>query len=480
MFVDGEVQEVTGLRERLAGLLERLDPAAMLASDAARVVEELAAVVRLADAGMTLLTARVAEAGTWQHGGHSTSAEWLAGLAGTSRADAAERVRTSQRVQGLPATQRRLRAGRLSARQVREVADGATANPEAEQRLLDTAEAASLGELRDETQRAKAAADPDPDATHARIHQHRRVRARRDAEGAWCLDVRGTVDSGAQIMAALRAEQDRIFRAARTQGRREPEEAYLYDALHHLVTGITIGDTPDDTGDTGDRDTAAGDTTPGGTGERDTGESDTAGAGGPAPPKAAGSDAKIIVRIDYDALVRGQVEGGEVCEIAGLGPVPVSVVRHWADHDAFLAAVITRGTDVATVAHLGRRFTAQQRTALQWANPTCARQGCNRTIRLEYDHRNDWATTLRSLASDADRLCGPDHALKTHHGWALVTGTGTRPLVPPHDPRHPTNQPSAPPGHPAAPEPAPPPARPPQEPGAASDHDPTGQLRLAG
>lgn len=36
-----------------------------------------------------------------------------------------------------------------------------------------------------------------------------------------------------------------------------------------------------------------------------------------------------------------------------------------------------------------------------------------------------------------DRLCSHHPDLKSLDGWALVDGTGTRPLVPPDDPRHP-------------------------------------------
>jgi hypothetical protein len=425
-----EVTEARQLRSRLGALVEALDPDEMLASDATRLVGELAALGRLADAGSTLLTARVTESGAWQGRGHTSAADWLATLAGTSKADAAERVKTSERVRRLPRTQRRLRQGRLSARQVREVADGATANPAAEEELLDAAEHASLGELREQVQRAKAAADPDPDATHQRIHRERRVRQHRDSEGAFCLNVRGTVDSGAEMMAALRAEQDRIFRAARADGRREPEEAYLYDALHRLVTGQHPTPSAAPGSPSGDDDED---------GDRTDPEADRGDAPPPRPARTAskGSDVKVIVRIDHEALLRGHVEGDETCEIAGLGPVPVSVVRDWLDNDAFLATVITRGVDVVNVAHLGRRFTAQQRTALQWINPTCSRLGCNRTLNLEYDHRTDWSATHLTLASDADRFCKADHALKTHAGWALVPGTGKRPMVPPDDPRHP-------------------------------------------
>lgn len=151
---------------------------------------------------------------------------------------------------------------------------------------------------------------------------------------------------------------------------------------------------------------------------------------------------KIVVRLDWDALVRGFPIGGEVCEIAGIGPVPVSVVRAMlASGDAVLAAVVTKGVDIASVVHLGRRPTAYQATALDWLSPTCTAEGCNNSARLETDHRQDWAKTKFTLLRWLDRLCEHCHDKKTCHGWALVGGHGKRPIVPPEDPRHPRHHP---------------------------------------
>ena len=105
--------------------------------------------------------------------------------------------------------------------------------------------------------------------------------------------------------------------------------------------------------------------------------------------------------------------------------------------DPFLTAVATRGVDVVGVAHLGRRPTAHQRTALEWLYPTCAVEGCGAVARLEMDHRDHWATSHLTLFSLLDRLCHHHHALKTRENWALVEGRGTRAFVPPTDPRHP-------------------------------------------
>ncbi len=147
---------------------------------------------------------------------------------------------------------------------------------------------------------------------------------------------------------------------------------------------------------------------------------------------------KIIVRIDWDAFMRGFPIDGEVCEIAGVGPVSVSAIKRiMRTEDPFLAAVVTKGKDVVTIAHLGRKFTAHQQTAMQWRDPICTVRGCNQVARLEMDHRDDWSKTKVTLVSCADRLCDHHHKLKTRVGWKLVTGCGTREMVPPEDQRQP-------------------------------------------
>jgi hypothetical protein len=118
--------------------------------------------------------------------------------------------------------------------------------------------------------------------------------------------------------------------------------------------------------------------------------------------------------------------------------VPVSVVRELST-DAFVAAVLTKGTDICSVTHLGRRHTALQVTALQWRDPECSRLGCNQTVGLERDHRADWADTHVTRVDQSDQLCRHDHRLKTRQGWMLEEGVGKRRLLPPDHPDHPLN-----------------------------------------
>ncbi|MGH9243600.1 MAG: DUF222 domain-containing protein [Acidimicrobiales bacterium] len=154
----------------------------------------------------------------------------------------------------------------------------------------------------------------------------------------------------------------------------------------------------------------------------------------PADPQPAGrprgADAKVIVHIDHAALVRGHTDAGETCEIAGVGPVPVSVV-HDMMADAFLAAVVTDGVDVYNVVHLGRQATALQRTALEVRERTCARIGCHVRYPLEIDHVRDWTDTKVTQLVDLARFYPDCQDLKTYLGWTVIGPPTGRQFIPP-------------------------------------------------
>ena len=202
---------------------------------------------------------------------------------------------------------------------------------------------------------------------------------------------------------------DEIFRAARAEGRREPHEAYAADALVTLARRATDPErVPTEPA-----------TRPTGRSRRD--------------PRFL-----ALLRLDWEALLRGGTEGEECCELAGLGPVPVSVARGLLG-ESILELVLTKGTDVLSVTHLGRGPSAAQKIALLWSQPTCSVRGCGRRARLQVDHRTPWSTKQETRYENLDRLCEHHHDLKTRLGWQLVAGTGPRPMVPPDDPRHPRN-----------------------------------------
>lgn len=198
-------------------------------------------VERLATAAKTLLAERVDESRVWTRAGDRSAAEYLARTSGSSVGVARSGLETAKRLRRLPATEAAVRRGALSRAQTEAIADAAAVNPAAEGSLLETAERSSLVELREQANRAKAAGDPDPDATHRRIHARRCLRRFTDGEGAWNLHARGTPDAGAAFNAALDPIIDEIFRGARRDERRESRDAYAFDAVIELARRARVG-----------------------------------------------------------------------------------------------------------------------------------------------------------------------------------------------------------------------------------------------
>ena len=385
----------------LGELVEELDPDAVPLCETSAMWQTAARVGCLVDALKILLARRVDESGVWKRGGFRSAAEQLAADAGTSVLSAQGLLDTSKRVASQPKTARALRAGDLSARKAEVVAKAVEVAPDAEDQLLALAKTAPVAKLKQEALRAKAAVDGDE--RYARIRRERSARWYTDEEGAWHFHAKGTVDDGREFLSVFEPIVDQFFKAAHSEGRSEPTEAYAFDALIEMA-------------------------------RRACGEH-------AADNKAKAPQLLGLVRVDHAALQRGRVEDGEVCEIAGLGPIPAHRAQELLG-DAVVKLVLTRGVDVANVTHLGRGPTVAQKIAVWWKTPQCTTLDCTRVQRIEFDHREEWRKTHHTRVDDGDGLCGHCHDLKTYEGWALVEGDGKRPLVPPDDPRHPKNKPN--------------------------------------
>jgi hypothetical protein len=375
--------EACRLEAQVAAFCAAFDAESVPGPEVGPVHEHLRRAGRLLEGSLVCLARRVDESGAWRGGGDRSCEEFLARTAGTTTATAREQLVASKKLRTLPATEQAVRAGRLSGAQAAVVADGAAANPAAEQRLLDTARVSPLAGLRDEARRAKAAADPDPEATQARLHAGRHLRRWTDGEGAYNLALRTTARAGADIDAALGPVVDRVFAEARRAGRDEPVEAYAADALHRAVTGAA------------------------------------------AARASRARESKVIALVSHEALVRGRAADGETCELAGVGPVPVSTVRDMLD-DAFLAAVVTDGVDVYNVAHLGRQATAHQRTGLEARGYRCEVPACPARHNLEIDHVDEWCRTRHTKLDRLAWLCPHHHRLKSTSGHRLEGPVGSR------------------------------------------------------
>ncbi len=404
--MNSEVFDWTGrIRRHLAAVLaHELDMTDVSGADAARAVEEYAEIERYAAMAKVRAARRVAETQAYKRSGDKDAAGWFARTTGSSKRDAGRSLAAAKSLDDLPATRAAAERGELSEQQLREITDAATANPAAEQELLDAARTDTMAGLKDKALKAKGSAG-DRRTRHERIRLSRYVRHGVDAEGAFWMNVRNTADVGAAMVAALRPFEDAVFERNRGRDVREQREAYAADALAGALCG------PPDTPDT----PVAGDQPV------------------PAPTRRRSRDVKVIVRVDLAALRRGHTQPGELAEIAGLGHVPVSTIRAMF-HDAFLATVLTDGVDVRTVTHHGRRPNAFQQTVLELTHPACDVEGCSRQWFLEADHRIDWSKVQLTDLTNLDRLCEHHHDLKTHHGWRLAPGTGKRPFLAPGQP----------------------------------------------
>ena len=241
--------------------------------------------------------------------------------------------------------------------------------------------------------RAARASAEDEAARARRLHRARRLRTWSESDGTFRLDARLTPATGARLLAAVRDEADRVFRSSRHEGIREPQEAYLADALVNLVT-------------------------------RDGEEC-------PSRPKAL-----VHLRVDLTALRRGSTSPGEMCEIAGVGPVSVATARELLG-ESIAKILVTSATDVHSICNLGRAVPARLHSALLERDRCCVVPGCAITANLEIDHRvvpfaNGGPTELANLA----RICHHHHFLKTHEGYALEGEPGAWVWVHPDGSRH--------------------------------------------
>src|SRR5664279_2089770 len=187
------------LTDRAATIVEAFDPDDVLYSESVEVFNEFSRLGRLANAGATLVARRVDESRRWVKAGHRTVDDFIAAESGESLGDARKQRQTSERLKNLPDTEGRLRKGRLSREQSNVITDAATSNPNAEQQLLDDAKKKSVKDLKDQANRAKAAADRNPDDTAKRVHRNRKLSNWASGDGSHSLYGTGPVEDVAVL-----------------------------------------------------------------------------------------------------------------------------------------------------------------------------------------------------------------------------------------------------------------------------------------
>ncbi|MBW3615750.1 MAG: HNH endonuclease, partial [Actinobacteria bacterium] len=508
--------------EELSSLVAGLDVAGLSGPEAAAITLTGARIERLAMAAKTLAAGRVAETGHCRAAGFPTAERWLADATKATSWEAGKVIETARYVADdeLAVTRQALVSGELTATQANEIATASARVPGEQERLLALAARETTTQLRAECRKIRLAGKKpeDPEARRKRIAGEMAF-GHRDAGGGMSeLFARMPTSVLALVLAAVREQADAVFARARAEGRSDPHQAYMVEALVTLLLfgDMSGGEAGGEGGDAGGPFDDADGTAAEGPGEEEDGDGDGDGGAAPLEPDGAGAGdprarsegdgdeagearrghaggehagheyaghdllydqllaairgeppptppprrerrakmrgrcrcggrvvpaAKIMVRVDQSALLRGYAVGDELCDIAGVGPVPVATVRElWPD--AVVKAVITNGLDVANVTHLGRRATEAMATAMQFMSPCCTNVACDNERFVEIDHRLGYANVGRTRLDELDGLCRACHRLKTNDNWQLVAGTGRRRFVPPEHPDHPGHPPT--------------------------------------
>lgn len=360
-----------GIRQLAAQLRDALassDPVLSAGDLCAEIAEELAATEKVCATARVRYAARAAECGEHRKRGFADVTDWVARTAGSSAGEARAALATVAAIEDCPATKEALIAGEVSLAQAAEIARV----PGCEAELLDVARTESLRSLRDKARRKHLEGIP-PEELHTEQSRQREVRHWRDE-----IDmVRGvfafTPEFGTRFANRLDAETDRVWRAARREGRLVTRAQCAADAFQRLFERKANG--------------------------------------------ATGATDLVLV-FDLNGWVRGHTHPGEVGRVFGGGPFPVSEASRLAV-DAFVKVVLRRGTTVDTIVHFGRRRPALLQTILDlgaaphFEGVTCADERCDRRFGLQWDHVDPVANHGPTSEQNLQPLCYPHHVEKT-------------------------------------------------------------------
>ena len=373
------------LVDELCAALVVFDPAVWSAADCADLAEQLARGAKSCAAASARAAARAADSGAYRSRGDATARDWLARLNGSSAGSARTVLGTVALLAGCSATRDALAAGEVSLAQAAQI----TAMPEHEAELLELARSSGLRAVKDAARKRRLEGIK-PEELHARQHAAREFRHWKDELGM--IRFRGALPpvDGVAFVNRLDVQTDREWRAARREDRDAPRAALAADAFVRMVS---------ETGVTG---------------------------------KARAAD--VVFVVDTRAYRRGHAHPGEPCHVVGGGPVPVEAVHQEIDN-AFFKVVEHDGVNIQTVAHYGRRRSAELQTALMlgpapgFDGVTCAEPGCDRTYGLQWDHVDPCANGGLTSLGNIQPLCTPHHCEKTERDRraGLLTGKGPAP-----------------------------------------------------
>ena len=367
---------MAGIRELAVQFRDALvasDPGVSAGEACAEIAEELARTEKACAAARVRYAARASECGEHRKRGFADASDWMARSAGSTAGEERAALGTQKAVDACPATKEALAAGEVSLAQAREIASV----PEHETELLDLARTSSARTVKDAARQRRLEAI-DPEELFTRQQGARELVHWKDELGM--IRFRGALPPsvGVSFVNHLDRETDREWRAAKRDGRLESRAAHAADAFVRMLDGAGTG-----------------------TARR----------------------ADLVIVQDLRAYRRGHAHRGELSHIVDGGPIPVRVARELAK-DAFLKVVLHDGFNIHTVAHFGRRRSAELNTALELGAPadfdgvTCSEVGCDRKYGLEWDHVDPVANGGPTSAENIQPRCRPHHHDKTERDRA--------------------------------------------------------------
>lgn len=373
----------------LLSTLDAAPPEKVEGSDAMALAALFAEIERIAAAGKALYARRVKETAAYQAAGHRNAAVWLATVSKDPVSRARGVFEIADQVVKTSALRAAFSSGELSTAQAAIVGPAAALRPGAVPELLKTARLGTFRQMKDLASRTKriARGEPDQQARDRRLYSRRFCRIWHPASGGIRIDAWLTAVDGARVVSCLERETNAVFDQCWAGGVREPPQSHRADALVRLVCREELGSRP--------------------------------------RPRA-----QVVVRVDAAALRRQSLADGEVCEIAGVGPVSLATARELLG-DCWLNLLVKDGIDLTTVTTT-RTIRPSLRVALGERDPTCVVPGCSISDHLQIYRWSTGSDTLRpAFMSDLSRVCPRHHAMITHHRWSLGGGPGKWRWVPP-------------------------------------------------
>jgi hypothetical protein len=369
-------------------------------------IEELAAAitagaVRLAaaTASWLRLVAEFDERGGWHGVNIRSCAEWLAWQCGLSPGAAREHVRVARALRSLRSIDDAFAAGRLSYSKVRALTR--IAEPDCEAALLEFALSATASQTERFCRQWRRWDEKTSD--RRRAEDGLLFEYTTDDEGFFTLRVRGPVEQGAPMMAAIDSLAERDARRERARNKKAT-------ARHEQIRAAGGAVAPD----LAER--CAEEAAVGLARERRTARRITAltalaeaRAGmdrGPGEPPRR----EVVVHVDAEVLADDTAAGRAYYE--GGSAVTGAQARRLLC-EAAVVAMLEKGREPLAVGRRRRLATKAQRRALLRRDGGCARPGCpeDRLERLHAHHLRHWLFGGRTDLANLVLLCDTDHGL---------------------------------------------------------------------